>query len=359
MALIGKWWWRFKIETNALWVKVIKSIYGNSGLLDSVGQPHSFMSNSTWLNIIKTGQHIDSLGVNFRSSFIRVIGDGSSTSFWNDAWITDVPLKVKFKRLARLKSNINATVFDRVTCDGHHSSGVWSWTRSPSRRTHAELVELNRMVVAVMLVPDRVDKWSIGGSGKFITKILFDEITSRILPPGANSLETMRNNFVPKKVEIFVWRTKRRRLPVLSKLDKRGIDLHSVRCPLCDDGIETVEHTLILCKDTIDLWNRVCKWWGMNNNTNLSISEAFCGNSPLHSTTLGAKIWQAVKWVCGYLIWKNRNQKVFNNKCWNPLVALNEIQLKTFDWIAKRCKTKKIDWLTWLNDPQSLLSSSS
>lgn len=31
LALLGKWWWRFRVEHNSLWVKVISSIYGRDG----------------------------------------------------------------------------------------------------------------------------------------------------------------------------------------------------------------------------------------------------------------------------------------------------------------------------------------
>ena len=30
-ALMGKWWWRFWVEGDALWVKVIRSIHGSDG----------------------------------------------------------------------------------------------------------------------------------------------------------------------------------------------------------------------------------------------------------------------------------------------------------------------------------------
>ncbi|GJS32599.1 hypothetical protein Tco_0530981 [Tanacetum coccineum] len=37
LGLLGKWWWRFKVEGNSLWVKVIKSIYrDDGGLRDEV-----------------------------------------------------------------------------------------------------------------------------------------------------------------------------------------------------------------------------------------------------------------------------------------------------------------------------------
>ncbi|GKE69882.1 reverse transcriptase domain, reverse transcriptase zinc-binding domain protein, partial [Tanacetum coccineum] len=36
LALLGKWWWRFKKECGCLWVRVIKSIHGDSGGLGDV-----------------------------------------------------------------------------------------------------------------------------------------------------------------------------------------------------------------------------------------------------------------------------------------------------------------------------------
>ncbi|XP_071709240.1 uncharacterized protein [Rutidosis leptorrhynchoides] len=165
----------------------------------------------------------------------------------------------------------------------------------------------------------------------------------------------MRNNLVPKKLEIFIWRACQKRLPVLFEIDKRGVDLHSVRCPLCDDDLETVEHSLIFCKLSLDIWDRVFAWWGFGNMSNLILGEILRGKCPLSSSILGTKIWQAVEWVCAYLIWKNRNEKVFRGKSWTAPVALNEIQLKSFDWISNRLKKTKIDWLTWLHNPSVYL----
>ncbi|XP_071715045.1 uncharacterized protein [Rutidosis leptorrhynchoides] len=161
----------------------------------------------------------------------------------------------------------------------------------------------------------------------------------------------MRNNLVPKKLQIFAWRASQKRLPALTELDKRGIDLNSVRCLLCDDDLETVEHSLIFCKSAMDVWDRVYSWWGLGNMANLSIGELLRGRGPTSSTAFGKKIWQAVEWVCAYLIWRNRNEKVYREKSWNPPVALNEIQVKAFEWISIRSKKRKIDWHTWINNP--------
>ncbi|GKB77668.1 RNA-directed DNA polymerase, eukaryota, reverse transcriptase zinc-binding domain protein, partial [Tanacetum coccineum] len=59
--------------------------------------------------------------------------------------------------------------------------------------------------------------------------------------------ETLWNKLVPKKVNIFVWRALRGRLPVRVELDRRGIDLDSVLCPSCNNLVETCAHCLITC----------------------------------------------------------------------------------------------------------------
>ncbi|XP_071705251.1 uncharacterized protein [Rutidosis leptorrhynchoides] len=184
-----------------------------------------------------------------------------------------------------------------------------------------------------------------------MTKILEE----KILTDGRGQPETIRNNLVPKKIEIFIWRALKKRLPTLVELDNRGIDLNSVRCPICDDDVETIEHSLIFCSYVMDIWSRVHKWWGLGNVSNLSVNEAFVGNCNSITSELGAKIWQAVEWTTGYLIWKNRNNKIFKNYSWNGTTALNEIQVLSFEWISRRIKGRKIEWLDWLSNPHVFL----
>ncbi|XP_071740813.1 uncharacterized protein [Rutidosis leptorrhynchoides] len=166
----------------------------------------------------------------------------------------------------------------------------------------------------------------------------------------------MRNNLISKKIEMFVWRATQKLLPVRIELDKRGIDLDTVRCPLCDDDIETVEHSLLFCNNSMDIWNRVFSWWGFGLMTNLSMNEILRGNGPINMTENGKYVWQAVVWVCAYLIWANRNNVVFRGKSWCIPVAINEIQVKSFEWISHRSRGRKFDWLNWLCNPSTYLN---
>ncbi|XP_071705025.1 uncharacterized protein [Rutidosis leptorrhynchoides] len=303
------------------------------------------------------GNSLEALDILFWSSFSKTVRDGSLTSFWEDLWIGDSKLSEKFPRLYRLDSR-GVLVRDRVDTAESALKITFDWSRVPSGKTESELNKLVELLTGYKFDCSRLDGWSwtLSHNGQFTVKDLSYIIDEQVLASSFSSQGTLRNNLVPKKLEIFVWRATKKRLPVRVELDKRGIDLHSVRCPLCDDDLESLEHSLIFCKHAIEVWNRVYRWWGLGNFSNFSLHEILKGNASVPLSCLGKKLWQAVEWVCVYFIWKNRNNMVFRGKMWNAPVALNEIQLRSFEWISHRLKGKRIDWLTWLSNPQSYLS---
>ncbi|XP_071736119.1 uncharacterized protein [Rutidosis leptorrhynchoides] len=280
----------------------------------------------------KVGFEIDGKGVYFSKSFTKLIGNGRGTLFCEDAWIKDIALKDVFKRLVRLETNTKATVADRVNWDGNWCSPTWEWSRVVTGRTIGELEELERLISTWKMASEKEDSWSwnLCGSGKFSTKSLTKQIMAKCLPPNASNLSTLKNDLVSIKVGVFVWRARKERLPVLFELDKRGVDLNSVLCPLCGDEVETVSHALFHCKMVREIWNKVFKWWGLDPAQH-GIDNILCGKSQLSCSSEGENIWQATVWTSVYLIWKYRNLKIFKKVSWSPPVALNDIQVKSYE----------------------------
>lgn len=58
---------------------------------------------------------------------------------------------------------------------------------------------------------------------------------------------------LPPKVKNFAWRTLNNGIPVKAKLYHRKI-VEDDKCPCCDEGSETIEHTLITCPTVQKLW---------------------------------------------------------------------------------------------------------
>nr|GEW70920.1 putative RNA-directed DNA polymerase, eukaryota, reverse transcriptase zinc-binding domain protein [Tanacetum cinerariifolium] len=124
-ALVGKWWWRFRVEGDRLWVRIIKSIYGEDGGF-RVEDGNNRLIGGKWGEIVKVGRMIDKTGVNFCNSFVKKVGGGNSTLFWLDSWVgNDIILSVKFPRLYRLEMNQQITVGEkRIWVEG---SWGWHW----------------------------------------------------------------------------------------------------------------------------------------------------------------------------------------------------------------------------------------
>ncbi|XP_071704231.1 uncharacterized protein [Rutidosis leptorrhynchoides] len=327
-----KFFWRGSGEGKKMsWVKwddVISS-YGNGGVKYRVfkrekscfDRPKS--KGGVWVNIVCAWWEIEKYVAGFRNSFIKAIGD----------------------------------VNDRVEWSEHGCIFNGGWTRMPSGRAQDEAADLSNRLAnyAKSNKPRDSWQWQLSRNRCFSTKELSKIVDENCLCPNSSHLQeaTIRNRFVPLKVEIFIWRLLRRRLPVRVELDKRGIDLNSVLCPFCDDDSQTLDHTFFLCKNSMDVWERIYKWWGFGGVSNFSIGDSFRGNAPTKLSTSGSQLWQAVEWTSAYLVWQNRNHKVFSNKSWNGANALMEIQLKSFEWISKRYKKGKIDWPQWLSNPTS------
>ncbi|GJV09607.1 RNA-directed DNA polymerase, eukaryota, reverse transcriptase zinc-binding domain protein [Tanacetum coccineum] len=216
-ALIGKWWWRFRVEENRLWVRVVKSIYGNHGGLKDEEGVHRMFRGSKWGDIVKTGRDIQNLGFNFCSSFEKKLGNGNNTLFWLDSWIGDgVILSEKFHRLYRLEINKDITVGDKRVWRNDTWDWMWDWARELRGRGLGDFEEL--MVLINFFFPNVLQedswRWIHDDDGAFTVKKLREMVDDKILNRTIGAQETKWCKIVPRKVCIFIWRLQRRRLPV-------------------------------------------------------------------------------------------------------------------------------------------------
>ncbi|XP_071695582.1 uncharacterized protein [Rutidosis leptorrhynchoides] len=140
----------------------------------------------------------------------------------------------------------SASVRDRVRWSENGWEATWNWQLELSCRTQGELDEVKALLDGFQKKDIVTDSWSWGlhNNGVFSTRKLTTLIDEKLLPHNGSREATLKNKLVPSKVEIFIWRVLKHRIPVLTELDKRGIDLDTVRCPLCDDDVETIDHSI-------------------------------------------------------------------------------------------------------------------
>ncbi|XP_071709387.1 uncharacterized protein [Rutidosis leptorrhynchoides] len=304
---------------DALWVKVIKSLYGSHGGLGCINSldpnDQKRFAGRTWFSITNLEHTLTKLGCDNSNLFVKVIGPGTDTSFWEDKWCGNTPFKLKYPRLYRLERQKSSYVAYRINWAENSPSFSWNWASEPKWRASGELENLLVDLAAFPHPSADSDRWNwnLHTNGSFSTKSLSDLLTDLSIANIPCHDATILNPLIPQKVGIFIWRAKQNKIPVRFELDNKGIDLHSTRCPICDDAIETAQHALLDCKVAVDIWERVRKWWNVDNLHISHIRDISKASTPAMKTKTGSQIWQATIWVTCYFIWKNRNDRVFES----------------------------------------------
>ena len=156
---------------------------------------------------------------------------------------------------------------DRGSFIGERWEWHWVWRRDPRGRELRELEKLRRLLEG--FVPssggrDRV-AWKSDPQGRFSVKVLRELIGERSEggTSGGRDLGegTIWLSGLPNKLNVFLWRAKRGRLPTREALDKLGIELDTTLCPRCGKEVETVNHALFACDKLRNLWRLVGRWW--------------------------------------------------------------------------------------------------
>ncbi|PWA40174.1 RNA-directed DNA polymerase, eukaryota, Reverse transcriptase zinc-binding domain protein [Artemisia annua] len=198
---------------NSLWKLIITSIHGPNGGVtgfDSLGSTSSSMPLSPWNKIMNMNKHLVHADINLQSVFTRKVGNGS---LFSQDYLRDGHEKNQLDGLLYLLRD-----FD------------------PS---------------------DVEDSWvcSLNSNNTYIVSSMRKMIEGNLLPFQEDKIRW--NRYLPIKVNIISWRLRLNRLPTRCNLDHRGIDLHTTRCPLCNEDLETSQHIFVDCPIVGDLWNRV------------------------------------------------------------------------------------------------------
>ncbi|GJR46213.1 RNA-directed DNA polymerase, eukaryota, reverse transcriptase zinc-binding domain protein [Tanacetum coccineum] len=115
-------------------------------------------------------------------------------------------------------------------------------------------------------------------------KALRKKIDNCIL--GSTGDPTRWNKALPIKINIHIWRLIQDRLPTRCNLDNRGIDIHSKRCPVCDEDLETTQHLFVDCFLAKSLWKKISSWWGFSDYPKLLLDLIAWGDSTNLSKSL-------------------------------------------------------------------------
>ncbi|GJV77012.1 RNA-directed DNA polymerase, eukaryota [Tanacetum coccineum] len=278
-ALILKWVWRFVSQDGSLWFRVIQALHGTS--LES----HQVQITSLWSSILREMHVLVLKGFDLMAHCKKRIGDGNNTSFWRDSWIGDQPLC-----LIQIRDGIE----------------------------RQQWMDLISVLDCVILSPTK-DRWicDLNGDGLFRVKDIRSSIDSILLPSDAISTRWVK--YVPIKINVFVWRARLDRLPTRVNLDRRGVIIDSVLCPLCGAVSEDISHVLFRCDLASRIFRRICRWWELDSQDLSSFAD-----------------WD---------VWFSSIRRPSKSK-----VLLEGVFFVAWWYICNRC-TAVLSWENWLKNP--------
>ncbi|GJZ76368.1 reverse transcriptase domain, reverse transcriptase zinc-binding domain protein, partial [Tanacetum coccineum] len=195
-----------------------------------------FVSRHVQIKAVRTG-------VVFSSSFGKKLGNDDSIQFWKDKWAGNFILCENFPRLFRFEGDKDVSVRNHGEWGSDGWRWKWEWVGVPRGRSLGELEELSSILRDLTPVSGYVDssRWFLASDGVFSVKHIRELIDEKNLRSVTYVEETSWCKFVPRKVNVFIWRLKCGRIPVRSILNHIGIDLHSKLCPCCENAVETIE----------------------------------------------------------------------------------------------------------------------
>jgi hypothetical protein len=158
---------------------------------------------------------------------------------------------------------------------------------------------------------------------------------------------------IPSKISVFVWRLIRNRLPTKDNLVRRRVlSQEEAACVFGCGSPETANHLFLGCAAADSLWSQVWLWLGISFVSHADIFHHYTQfvNLPgLHSSTLMffRIIWFTSVWV----IWKERNDRVFNNMASTPSTLIEKVKFTSFSWLKSKQATFLYCYHDWWKQP--------
>nr|GEV63842.1 reverse transcriptase domain, reverse transcriptase zinc-binding domain protein [Tanacetum cinerariifolium] len=175
--------------------------------------------------------------------------------------------------------------------------------------------------------------WTVGGHS-FSVSSARHLIDSRLLPEQGPA--TRWCNIIPKKINIFVWRVLRDRLPTRWNLSRQGIELNSLNCPICDTRTESTFHTIWVCSLASLVWNRIFRWLDLHIPSISHLTGLLSWIDDMQLPHIKKKILEVICNTCLWSLWHFRNETVFGIDTPKRSLIFDKIVDLSYRWFSAR-----------------------
>ncbi|XP_068636043.1 uncharacterized protein [Aristolochia californica] len=276
----------------------------------------------------------------FKNVIKCYIGFGSRTRFWTDWWIGQASLNSCYGQIYSLARNkeANISTVGQNSCD---------WNLNLRRGlTERETIEAAELITS--LSSARVKNgpntliWTLCPKGTFSALSAYK---AHLPPSHAQSCHPSAiawSLHVPPRAKFFIWTACQNKILTSDALIRWGTHVLDPLCLFCMSSTKTADHVLLHCNYAHSVWTNLINKIGLHycSSQNLvsTIHTITKVNLPkigklLISCSVGHMIWG---------LWKERNNKKFNNKSLPDYILCNQIVGQVTSWIRMRKEFKSL-----------------
>ncbi|XP_026410093.1 uncharacterized protein LOC113305226 [Papaver somniferum] len=302
IALIMKWLWRFGCEKTTLW-RTIVAEHDKDPLGWSTKTQKSAYGCSIWKGVCKFDE-------DFKSNYMMQVGDENHTSFWNDIWISNIPLRVQFPATYAISGSKSAVAAEVIVFE----SGMVSWNLDIYRRVYDGVItELTSLLLLLdnfqsnSTTTDSDKRIWLGekANGIFSVKSCYNWLhKSTPHPPRFIPKKRIWSCNWPTKASFFMWAAGYEKISMQDLMGRRGWH---------------------------EEWEWSFKWVTPPNLLTLIISWPLRANTARKSMVL--KVLSAAVLWC---LWDERNMRAFQNTSKDEYGIINSVKLTVAYWFHNR-----------------------
>ncbi|GJV75699.1 RNA-directed DNA polymerase, eukaryota [Tanacetum coccineum] len=212
------------------------------------------------------------------------------------------------------------------------------------------LAEISRMTTLVPCEDRYV--WTLESDGVFSVASIRKEIDGNRFQD--ISLPTRWIKSVPIKVNIIAWKVKSNALPTRFNISRRGMDIDSIVCPICNAGVESTNHIFFQCVVVRQIMRKISSWWNIDYSDVNSYEEwrVWLVSIRIQSKLKG--VLEGVYYGLWWYMWNFRNKLLFDKKIPEKALIFDNLVSSSFYWCKFRCKAS-FKWDDWLKNPYIVL----
>ena len=215
--------------------------------------------------------------------------------------------------------------------------GVWVWRRCLLAWEEESVSECSSLLCDIVLQVSTLDRWRwvLDPIGGYSVKGTYKYLTLPTTPVETGLYDAAWLKQVSLKVSVFVWRLLRNRLPTKDNLLRRKAIHHDDIFCVGGCGCPETSHHLFCRFDTFGrLWLHVYQWLGISFIPPDMVCDNFHQFRNLAGVSRSTHTFLQVIWhACVWLIWKERNSRIFNHKTKEVGHLLDSVKLSSFLWL--------------------------